>query len=265
MMAHVTSPPEDGFLRALRARLPVSAHAHRAALDELAVARKEIRVLERSVASEGKLQKVDDDRFRAVRDEVKRHDRTKLDRNRLWVLWEAVRNTAALGGAAAEVGTYRGGSAWFIAAAFTELTGRAPPMDVIDTFEGHPQSQVGERDSHLYTNEDMFRDTSYADVVEYLAPFPQVTVHAGEFSAVAPRLSERSYRVVHLDVDLYEPTLDCLGFFGPRLVPAGVVVIDDYDKPSCPGIRQAAEEFLDGSAGFQSWNPRTKQLVLVKR
>lgn len=265
MMAHVTSPPEDGFLHALRARLPVSAHAHRAALDELAVARKEIRVLERSVASEGKLQKVDDDRFRAVRDEVKRHDRTKLDRNRLWVLWEAVRNTTALEGAAAEVGTYQGGSAWFIAAAFTELTGQAPPMDVIDTFEGHPQSQVGERDSHLYTNEDMFRDTSYTDVVEYLAPFPQVTVHEGEFSAVAPTLPERSYRVVHLDVDLYEPTLACLRFFGPRLVHAGVVVIDDYDKRSCPGIRRAAEEFLEGTAGFQSWNPRTKQLVLVKR
>jgi len=54
-------------------------------------------------------------------------------------------------------------------------------------------------------------------VIEYLAPFPQVTVHEGEFSAVAPMLAERSYRVVH------------------------------------------------GSAGFQSWNPRTKQLVLVKR
>jgi hypothetical protein len=65
-------------------------------------------------------------------------------------------------------------------------------------------------------------------------------------------------------VDLYVPALECLNYFGPRLVQGGIVVLDDYGKPTCPGIRRAAEEFL-AAGGFQAWNALTRQLVLVKR
>jgi hypothetical protein len=259
------SPPDARFLRGLRARLPVSPHTHRAALTDLAVARREVHVLERTVSSEGKLQGISDRHFKAARDVVKENRRTKLDRNRLWVIWEAVRNTLHLDGAVAEVGAYRGGSARFIAAAYLELGGQAVTMEVVDTFEGAPSSALTEHDSRRHADAWEFEDTSYEEVVEYLAPFEHITVHKGEFSVVAPTLPDRRYRLVHLDVDLYEPTLEGLHYFGSRLVPGGIAVLDDYDKPSCPGIRTAAEEFLAGSTDFQSWTPRTKQFVLVKR
>jgi len=261
----MASPPEAGFIRALRSRLPVSARTHRAALVDLAAARREAKILEREAAAKGKLQKVADDLFGTLCDEAKKQDRTKLDRNRLWVLWETVRNAAPLDGAAAEVGAYRGGSAYFIAASFAALAGQAVTMEVIDTFDGHRVSQVTEHDHAVYGGTELFGDASYEDVVEYLAPFPHVTVHKGEFSAVAPALPDRRYRLVHLDVDIYAPTMDGLRYFGPRLVSGGIVVLDDYDKPSCPGIRAAAEAFLSESTDFQSWTPRTKQFVLVKR
>jgi len=50
--------------------------------------------------------------------------------------------------------------------------------------------------------------------------------------------------MIHSDVDLYEPTRDILEYFYPRLVPYGVILFDDYGFVSCPGVRQAAEEFF---------------------
>ena len=46
----------------------------------------------------------------------------------------------------------------------------------------------------------------------------------------------------------------------------GVIVLDDYDSPTCPGVREAAEEFLDANEdAFHVWQPLTKQLLLVRR
>jgi len=206
----------------------------------------------------------DDEQFVALAQEVKSHGRTMLAQKRLWTLWQCVGNVADLDGYAAEVGSYRGGSAYFIAASFVARLGKEVPMEVIDTFEGHSPGKLSDRDSPIHTDGTKFLSTSYESVVEYLAGFEEVSVRKGEFSAVAPELPERIYRLVHVDVDLYLPTLDCLRYFGPRLVEGGIVVLDDYGSASCPGIRTAAEEYLS-DGGFQTWDTRSRQLVLVKR
>jgi hypothetical protein len=187
-----------------------------------------------------------------------------LARKRLWTLWQCVGNVAPLEGAAAEVGAYQGGSAYFIAASFSARVGREVPLEVVDTVSGHPPDKLTDHDSPIHADPTKFASTSYESVVDYLSPFEQVTVHEGDFSSIAPQLPDRSYRLVHVDVDLYVPALECLRYFGPRLVQGGIVVLDDYGKPSCPGIRRAAEEYL-ADGGFQTWNPLTRQLVLVKR
>lgn len=207
---------------------------------------------------------VDDEQFLVLADEVKSHGRTMLARKRLWTLWQCVGNVAPLEGAAAEVGAYQGGSAYFIAASFAARLGGEVPLEVVDTFSGHPSDKLTDHDSPIHSDPTKFVSTSYESVVDYLSQFEQVTVHKGDFASVAPQLPDRSYRLVHVDVDLYLPTLECLRYFGPRLVRGGIVVLDDYGKPSCPGIRRAAEEYLAGG-GFQTWNPLTRQLVLVKR
>ena len=67
------------------------------------------------------------------------------------------------------------------------------------------------------------------------------------------------------DLDLYESMIDGLRYFGPRLLPGGVIVLDDYGSPHLGGVRRAAEEYLAEGYGFQSWHPHTKQLVLLRR
>ncbi len=55
---------------------------------------------------------------------------------------------------------------------------------------------------------------------------------------------DQRFRLVHIDLDLYQPTVDSLEFFYPRMEPSGVFVMDDYGHLTCPGVRQAVDEFF---------------------
>lgn len=189
--------------------------------------------------------------------------RTLLGYSRLYMFWQVMQNVARVPGAIAEIGTYKGGSAYFIARATAMFAGADVPMYVFDTFEGHPEQAITEHD--VYQKPRKFSGTSYDDVREYLAAFPQVQVHKGDISTLLPSLTEPVYRFVHIDTDLYQPTVACLDYFGARLSPGGAIVVDDYASPKCPGVPKAVLEYLSRTNEFQVWDLRTEQLMLVKR
>lgn len=70
--------------------------------------------------------------------------------------------------------------------------------------------------------------------------FPRVELHAGWIPTAFPSVAGRSFRFVHLDVDLYQPTRDSLDYFFPRLVDGGAIITDDFNWP---GARKAFQEF----------------------
>jgi hypothetical protein len=189
--------------------------------------------------------------------------RTLLGYDRLYVIWQSIGNVRRLKLPAAEIGAYRGGSAFFIASAFRALTGTDAELHVVDTFEGHPDDSIAEHDSERQRGK--FTDTSHQEVRDYLAPFPGVTVHKGDARSIFATWPESQFGFVHIDVDLFEATQECLRYFGPRLASGGIIVLDDYLAPSCPGIERAAEQFLEEQPDYQTWNPGTEQLVLIKR
>jgi len=203
----------------------------------------------------------DNDFFRLA-DPIVRSQRTLLGYDRLYVFWQAVRNVANVPGAVAEVGSYRGGSAYFIASAFARRTGEEVPMHVFDTFEGHPQQAITEHDEFQTTGQ--FSATTYDDVREYLSAFRRLEVHKGDVSASLGDLGEAVYRLVHIDTDLYQPTIVCLRYFGSRMSPGGVIVLDDYSSTKCPGVPMATFEYLEERRDFQIWDMRSGQLMLVK-
>lgn len=196
-------------------------------------------------------------------DAVVQPKRTLLGYDRLYVFWQAVGNLVDVPGAAAEIGSFRGGSAHFIASAFRHVTGSEVRVHVFDTFEGHPEKAITENDPFHQAGQ--FSATSYDDVRTYLSEFTQLTVHQGDVSDSLPGLEESAYRLVHIDTDLYQPTVACLDYFGARMSPGGVVVIDDYASRKCPGVPKAVSEYLDRTDTFQTWDVRTEQLMLVKR
>ena len=201
--------------------------------------------------------------FFVLADEVVGAGRTLLGYDRLYGLWQAIRNVSHVAGAAAEIGSYRGGSAFFIAAALEAVAGEEVPFQVFDTFEGHPSAALSARDS--FHRAGQFSETSFDEVKAYLSRFARVRIHPGDVLTVLPSLNDWPYRLVHLDTDLYEPTKACLEHFGLRLSPGGVIVLDDYSSEKCPGVRAALVEYLKQHDDYQMWDVRTEQLVLTRR
>jgi O-methyltransferase len=207
--------------------------------------------------------KVRDRDFRRVAKRIAADGRTLLGADRLWVLWQCIANTAPLGHPIAEVGSYRGGSARFLAEAMLHFGSRAS-VHVVDTFAGHPAESLSELDPEVHAP-GLFGDTSAEAVRRYLRDLRAVQVHEGAFQAVRGRLPDGPYAFAHLDVDLYEPMLDGLRFFGSRLPVGGAMVLDDYDARKCPGVREAAEQWLAEVPGqFHTLNPLTEQLVVAR-
>ncbi|TIX21118.1 MAG: methyltransferase, partial [Mesorhizobium sp.] len=55
----------------------------------------------------------------------------------------------------------------------------------------------------------------------------------------------RRFALVHIDVDLYEPTRDALAFFYDRVCANGMIICDDYGSGLCPGARKAFDQFFE--------------------
>jgi len=160
--------------------------------------------------------------------------------DRKWTLRQYVRLSNRLQGDLAECGSYQGATAYFMAQASTH--GR---LCLFDSFQGI--SRPDERDESLGDDIMPWRkgDLSSPEAVvrKNLERFPFVETFAGWIPTRFAEVKDRQFRVVHIDVDLYQPTRESLEFFYPRMVPGGTIVMDDYGLLTCPGARQAADEF----------------------
>ena len=169
--------------------------------------------------------------FNQAYEEIKTH--TLLTRDRCEWLWRYAREAIAAPGVLAECGTFRGGSAKLISKAIDYRK----TLHVFDTFEGIPASQYRPGD---HTPGDF--TCSEQDVRAYLGDCPNVAFHKGLVPGSLERYWQTRFCFVHLDMDLYEPTLSALEFFWPRLPPGGVIVLVD-DWQYLDSVTEAIEEF----------------------
>ena len=57
-------------------------------------------------------------------------------------------------------------------------------------------------------------------------------------------MEHERFSFVHLDVDLYQPTMDSLEFFYGRMNPCSIILCDDYGFVTCPGAKKAMDSFF---------------------
>lgn len=186
-------------------------------------------------------------------------------------LLEMLQATDGLPGDTVECGCYRGLSSHLICSLIRELH---PGFDgrghhIIDSFQG--LSQPGKEDQVLDSFPDAARirkmskagsfSASYADVLHNLADFPGIHYCPGWVPEVLPQVDVTECRFVHLDLDLYEPTLAALHWFWPKLVSGGCLVCDDYNWP---GGRRAVDEFC-AAQGIEPTITEYGQAVLAAR
>jgi hypothetical protein len=195
---------------------------------------------------------LEDPEFFPLAQKVVDERRTFLYYNRLYTLYQSVHNALAgrNGGPLdiLEVGVFKGGSSYFLASLARRLAPGRARLVAVDTFEGHSALDLpaGREGRHA---PETFGNTSYESVASYLSEFDFAEVKKGRIQDVAESLGDRRWHVAHLDVDIYEPTAFTLSFLEDRIVPGGIIVVDDYNFTTCPGVKKAVDEFAERSSG----------------
>jgi len=175
--------------------------------------------------------------------------------NRFFTLWQMVKRVLAeqMPGDIAECGCWKGHSTAMVAETL-QAGGWDKDFWVLDSFEGGLSDKVaadrtvrGDTTPERTLEQKLSFASRLEEVAAVLQPYPFVSLHKGWIPAVfdsVPALADRRFSLVHVDVDLYEPTRDSLAFFGPRMHEGGLIVIDDYGSANFPGCRVAVDEHM---------------------
>jgi hypothetical protein len=166
-------------------------------------------------------------------------------------------------GAFAECGVWRGGSVLAMVLKLLDLDAADRDIHLFDTFEGmtapterdtsafdkpaldtwaeaRPQGEVAWQE--LFSAEWFNEDAVYDLLVQTGYPGELIHMVKGPVEATLPEQAPEQLALLRLDTDWYESTRHELEHLYPRLVPGGVLIIDDYGH--WDGCRQAVDEYF---------------------
>lgn len=178
---------------------------------------------------------------------------TALPLEALWPVYILAKQALNVPGVFVECGVDRGGSAKLIAQV---ANGR--PLHLFDTFSGMPETNP-EEDLHKAGD----FPTPGLEKVKSFVGGENVIFHPGMVPETFEGWSE-PIAFAHLDMDLYSSTLDACKVIYPRLSKGGIMVMDDYGRPSCPGARKAIDEYFADKIEIPLPNFGSGQAVVFK-
>jgi len=151
-------------------------------------------------------------------------------------------------GRVVECGCWKGG----MMAGIAEVLGPAHVYDLFDSFQGLPSARTIDGAGALAYQADVngpgYLDNLRVSPMEAKAAMDQVTppvlyrIHEGWFEQTLPSPCDWNISLLRLDADWYESTRECLRRLFSRVVPGGMVIIDDYYV--WDGCAIAVHEFL---------------------
>ncbi len=162
---------------------------------------------------------------------------------RAFTLYSSARATRHLPGDTAECGVWKGLGSYLTATA-TLRDGRC--HHGFDSFMGLSEPMAvdipSRRRTHRFKAGEMAAE--WETVRDNLAAVPRLHLYPGWIPERFAEVADRTFCFVHVDVDLYAPSLASLQFFYPRLVNGGILLCDDYGSEACPGARLAVDEYV---------------------
>lgn len=162
-------------------------------------------------------------------------------------------------GTIVECGVWRGGSMMAVAYALQELSSLHRDLYLFDTYEG--MSPPTDKDvTHFNVNAQILLDSqdekereayichaTLEDVRNniYSTNYPKDKIHfvRGKVEDTIPSQAPEKIALLRLDTDWYESTRHELEHLFPRLVPGGVIIIDDYGY--WKGCKEATDEYIE--------------------
>lgn len=166
--------------------------------------------------------------------------------DRHYTLYNLAKSVSSLSQDTAECGVFKGASSHFILEANRNNN---KTHHIFDSFSG--LSEPTKDDIPIDTTSRMWQKNELSiaeNIVKHnLHQFSNIEIHNGWIPECFKNIDNRMFSFVHIDVDLYEPTKDCLNFFYDRIVPGGLLVCDDYGSTTCPGAYKSYNEFISES------------------
>lgn len=162
-------------------------------------------------------------------------------------------------GAILECGVWRGGSMMLVANELQALGDTQRDIYLCDTFTGmtepteHDRDWTGATATQRLSADEAIRETSYMwciasleDVQKNLTftGYPPERLHyvVGPVEETLPLQAPSQIALLRLDTDWYESTAHELKHLYDRVVPGGIIIIDDYGH--WKGARRAVDEFI---------------------
>ena len=189
---------------------------------------------------------------------VRRH--TLTSPARLEALISAVQHVAGarLPGAVVECGVWRGGSMMAVALTLQRCNAADRDLYLFDTFTGMTEPTPEDVDSgydgfalkHMWERRrrgemnwiGVPADEVRAAMASTGYPAERVQLVPGPVEATLPEQAPESIALLRLDTDWYASTRHEMEHLYPRLVPGGILLLDDYGH--YPGARRAVDEYL---------------------
>ena len=189
---------------------------------------------------------------------VRRHTLTSPER--IAALVDAVRYLVAndVEGDVVECGVWKGGSMMAVALTLLDLGAADRDLHLFDTYTGMTEPSANDVSSpydgysmharfrRIAGKGDQWAGVPAAEVRDALVGtgYPPALLHLveGKVEDTLPAAAPERLALLRLDTDWYESTRHELEQLYPRLVPGGVLIIDDYGHYE--GARRAVDEYL---------------------
>jgi O-methyltransferase len=188
---------------------------------------------------------------------------TLVDQWRCYELWSLLGELRPVPGGIIEVGVWRGGTGALMAARCAAL-GIVDQVVLCDTWHG----VVKTTEIDTYYDGGEHDDASKAAVQQLLTRMgvgARVRLLQGIFpDETGAEADGQSFRLVHIDVDVYQSAADAFAWARPRLSPGGAVVFDDYGHTATPGITRLVDG-LRGSEDLMFFHNLNGHGILLKR
>ncbi|QYK64364.1 TylF/MycF/NovP-related O-methyltransferase [Paenibacillus sp. S25] len=148
-------------------------------------------------------------------------------------------NECGVKGSVAELGVFKGEFSKYINRVFPDRQ-----LYLFDTFSGFDQKDIDNENKGDFSNSvaGEFCNSDVDLVLNKMMYKENCIVKKGYFPESASDVNE-TFAFVSLDVDLYQPILEGLKFFYPKMSDGGYIIIHDYNSTRFHGVKQAVREY----------------------
>ncbi len=181
---------------------------------------------------------------------------------RMLARYEAFKMVEQLPGSIVELGVFKGESLLFFAklVELMNMHDRACTVIGFDNFSGFPELDPKDGKEDLRIDKKVggwSSENYYEDLQQLLKIFnhdrmaghkQRIELIEGEITQTVPAYIQENpglkIKLLHLDCDLYKPTLTGLKYLYDKVVKGGVILLDEYGLSEFPGETAAVDEFF---------------------